>query len=200
MKPKGVDTAGRIEAALRHPDLGDRERVTLAGYLHFEARQGGACGAPGLCWPSDAELGAYLGRSEISVRRARKCLSDPKRLGGPLVRVTYVRPFGRLPDGSVAMHGANVVKLAIASPAATAAAHAHAEAITEVQERARELELARARARALADAIAETSDYARPGNDSSSHNVSSTLTLGRSPVRARAERRGGGGARRPIAA
>lgn len=158
----------RIEAALRHPDLGDRERVVLAAYVHFETLHGGRFGQPGLCWPSDGEVAAYLGRGEQSVRRARRALTAP-RAGGAVLSVRYVPPFGKLPSGEESAHGANVFALrGYAAPAAAPRAVAMANAQEEVTRREHALALARARAQVLSEQPVANDDGA-PG----SHNAPS---------------------------
>lgn len=116
MKPKKAPNdlalrTARIEATLRHSELADRERLVLHAYHHFEAMHGGACGKPGLCWPTDGELGAYLGRSDITTRRARRWLAAPGEGLAPFIAVTYVPPFHKLPNGQTSAHGANVIAL-----------------------------------------------------------------------------------------
>lgn len=143
--------ARRIEAALRHPDLGDRERVVLAAYVHFEGEHGGRFGHPGLCWPSDGDVAAYLGRGEQSVRRARRALTRA-RAGGAVLAVRYVPPFGKLPSGEESPHGCNVFTLrGYAAPAHAGHALAVADAHEEVAKRERALQLARARAQVLSE-------------------------------------------------
>ena len=88
----------RIEATLRHSELADRERLVLHAYLHFEPEHGGACGQPGVCWPTDGELGAYLGRSDVTTRRARRWLAKPGDGIAPFIAVRYVPPFHKLPE------------------------------------------------------------------------------------------------------
>jgi hypothetical protein len=186
----------RLEAVLRHPELGDRERVLLQAYLHFEPQHGGACGQPGVCWPTDAELGAFLGRSDVTIRRGRRTLAAPGIGVEPFIRVRYVPPFSRLPNGEQAWHGANVVTLLeLASPAADVASQEHAEADAEVVRL--ELELGKARRRAAAAAAkasverAIAGEDAAPANDGSSRNAPSLTALGWSPWPGLARSRGG---------
>lgn len=175
----------RIEAALRHPDLGDRERVVLAAYVHFEEEHGARFGHPGLCWPSDGEVSAYLGRGEQSVRRARRALTAP-RAGGALLSVRYVPPFGKLPSGQESAHGANVFTLrGYASPAAAPHALAVADAQEEVARRAHALALAKARAQVLSEQPVANDE------GGTSHNAPSRITPAWSHLNGHPLERGG---------
>jgi len=143
----------QIEATLRHAELADRERLVLHAYLHFEALHGGACGQPGVCWPSDGELGAYLGRSDITTRRARRWLAAPPDGIPPFLAVRYVPPFHKLPSGETTGHGRNVITLLeIAREASGETAPAPSADVLELADadaevRKLEAKLARARAR-----------------------------------------------------
>lgn len=137
-----------FELAMRHPELGDRERLLLQAYIQFEAQHGARCGHPGVCWPTDAELSEYLGRSAITMRRARRALGEPS-LG--IIRIDHLPPFRKLPDGSTTWHGCNLVTIlelaGDVAPARTELANATGEILR--------LERALAKARAQADAIAD---------------------------------------------
>ncbi len=150
-----VMATARIEAALRHSELADRERLVLHAYVRYEPLHGGACGKPGLCWPTDAELGAYLGRSDLTIRRARRALSAG---ASPIIAVEHVRPFGRLPNGVTTFHGANVIRLLdITGDAArdeSPAALELADADAEVRELEARLARARQRVQAAAGVVA----------------------------------------------
>lgn len=188
----------RIEATLRHSELGDRERLVLHAYHHYEAMHGGACGKPGLCWPTDGELGAYLGRSDITTRRARRWLAGPPDGVPPFIAVTYVPPFHKLPNGQTSAHGANVITLleiTHAEPEAVPTPEVLELAEADQEVRALEAQLARARARVQQSAqrLAQTRASAlrrRAG----SHNAPSQMTPGWSLLTGGSEARGGEGA------
>jgi hypothetical protein len=190
-------TTARIEAAMRHSELADRERLMLHAYVHFEALHGGACGVPGVCWPTDGELGAYLGRSDITIRRARRRLADPGVIGSaPFIAIRYVGPFGKLPNGETTWHGANVVTLLeIATPAAAPATRELADATSELAKLEARLARARQKVAALAAAAAEERTAAAAvANDvfpGSTHNAPCVSTPGWSLLREAFAGRGG---------
>jgi hypothetical protein len=203
MKPnRKIDP--RLERALRHPELGDRERVLLGAYLHFEALHGARCGHPGVCWPTDAEVGAYLGKSEVTIRRARRSLSEP-RIGAPShIAVRYVGPFGKLPDGTTSLHGSNVVTLQAvgaagagdAGPIELRDARTHVKTLeASIESAQRQLAAARARVEHLARAQALGAVIAQsPANEDggpTSHNAPSVITLEWSQESTQIPERGG---------
>jgi hypothetical protein len=157
----------RLEAALRQSELADRERLVLGAYVHFESVYGGACGRPGLCWPTDAEMGEYLGRSDLTIRRARRRLAEAPPGRRPFITIEYVPPFHLLPNGQKTWHGANVITLLdLAEPIAPAAPEL-AKAAAELEALERKVARARARVEALAAAAADP----QGGDDGSSHNA-----------------------------
>lgn len=198
-KRKGVDEAsvlrigpGPMTEALRA--LRDRERLLLQAYMHFERLHGAKVGQPGVCWPTDTEVGAYLGRSPATIRRSRGVLSS---MATPWIALRYVAPFGRLPDGTMSAHGANVVMLLeIGAPEEAPLVDELVSATTTL--RRIELDLAKAkkhvdslreRVLQVRDGAAANDDGARPGG--SSHNAPSVTTPGWSPRKAPPAERGG---------
>lgn len=143
MRSRGKYTNHRADVEGTRLGIGDRERLLLHAYLHFERQHGGACGKSGLCWPSDSEVAEHLGCSAVTVRRLRWLLRD-RRLGAqPFIAVHYVPPFGRLPNGKTSLYGVNVVTLLdVAGPCADAPRTEYGHALAET--RRLELELAKA--------------------------------------------------------
>ncbi len=207
-RKKAVDSqlllTARIEAAMRHSELADRERLMLHAYVHFEALHGGASGTPGVCWPTDGELGAYLGRSDITVRRARRRLADPGMGIAPFIAVRYVGPFGKLPNGETSWHGVNVVTLLeIATPAAAPVSRELTDATSELAKLEAKIARARQKVAALAaqaaDARTAAAAAAEVANDlsaSSPHNAPWVSTPGWSLLRVALAKRGGESPRR----
>lgn len=193
-RPKKI--LSRLEAMLHHPELADRERLVLQAYLHFEPEHGGACGKPGVCWPTDAELGTFLGRSDITIRRARRALAAPGKVGvNPWIAVQYIAPFGTLPSGEKTWHGVNVITLLeVARPEAAGVTIELREASDEVARLERELARARRKqAAAVAKASVERaiaeSEAANDGGGS--HNAPCVITPGWSIRPGLARGRGG---------
>lgn len=171
---------GQYEAAQTRRDLGNRERLLLQAYVHFAGLHGEPLGLPGMCWPTDAELGEYLGRAAVTARRGRKHLAEPSDGTAPSIRVRYVPPMHRLPDGAVTMHGANVIILLQVAAKERETSRAVADA--HVRNLERQLEAARRRADALAgDDTADPSRTITAGRGRSTHNAPLLITPERSP-------------------
>jgi len=141
--------AARIVAAVRFVELADRERMLLGAYLHFVDAHGEPCGLRGVSWPTDLELGAHLGVSQPTIRRARREL---ERAG--VIATERIKPFHKMPDGSTSWHGANVVTVLAQAKAAAPAQAELAGAAADVARLERRLE----RARAKLEAVAQASD------------------------------------------
>lgn len=137
--------AGTFAGALR--GLRDRERVLLRAYIDYALAETEKAGKPTpMCWPTDDEVAAHLGRSASTVRRSRARLAAGP---SPFITLAYVPPFGLLPDGTTSAHGRNVVML-LAGGAAEEAAAVRELAAAETDVRQLELALGKAKARVVA--------------------------------------------------
>ncbi len=157
-------------AALRHRELGDRERLLLHAYHHFESLHGAAIGQPGICWPTDGEIAEYLGRSVITARRGRGRLSHPGKGIAPFIAVRYVPPFHPLPTGEQTPHGANVITL-LEMLAQRPTPAALTDELAKLEERVREM-------RSRINGLAGQNPAATPRRRRSSHNAPSVITPG----------------------
>lgn len=193
---KQVDTAavlrigpGPMTEAIRA--LRDRERMLLHAYMHFGREQGGRIGEVGVCWPTDAEVGAYLGRSPATIRRSRAVLAT---MATPWITLRYVGPFGRLPDGTTSLHGQNVIMiLKVGAPEEAPAVKKFIGAMTTVKRIERELAEARALVDGLKEEVHQVHDRMAANDDASSHNAPSLTIPGLSPRKAPAPASEGGG-------
>jgi len=92
-----------VGAACAH-ELRPMERLVLSAYIDAADAQGAPIGLPGVCWPADSAVAAFLGTSVFTVRRARIELEQQA-----FIEVQHVAAGGELPDGSSTPHGAVVV-------------------------------------------------------------------------------------------
>jgi hypothetical protein len=92
-----------VRAASAH-ELRPMERLVLAAYIDAADAQGARIGRPGVCWPKDSLVAAFLGTSVFTVRRARHELEQQGH-----IEVQHVEAGGTLPDGTVTTFGAVVV-------------------------------------------------------------------------------------------
>jgi len=102
-----------VGAACAHA-LKPMERLVLQAYIDAADAQGAPIGLPGVCWPADAAVAAFLGTSIFTVRRARHVLEQQGH-----IEVQHVEAGGRLPDGSLTTFGAVVVTVLGMVPSAS---------------------------------------------------------------------------------
>lgn len=193
-KRKGVDVAAALrigpgEMVEALSALRDREWMLMQAYIHFERLHGARVGQPGVCWPTDAEVAAYLRRSPETVRRSRAGL-----LQAAFITLRYVPPFGRLPNGTTSAHGANViVLLEVGGPAEASARAELVDARAVVQQLELELTGAKKRVAALEETVAAIHDGVAANDDAAptSHNAPYVITPAWSPRKALARGRAG---------
>jgi len=182
-RAKVVDTAaalrigpGPMTDALRA--LRDRERRLLAAYMHFGREHGARIDQPGVCWPTDTEVAAHLGRSPATVRRSRRLLAT---LPTPWIALRVVPAFGTLPNGETSLHGVNVVMLLkVGAPEEGPTVEQLVAATTTMRRIEHDLKKARAHVETLTEKLHRVHDQAAANDDAApaaprSHNAPSVL-------------------------
>lgn len=178
-RQNGIDRAaalrigpGPMTDALRA--LRDRERMLLQAYMHFGREHGARIDQPGVSWPTDAEVAAYLGRSAATIRRSRSVLAT---MPAPWIALRYVPPFGALPNGETSLHGVNVVMLLkVGAPEEGPIVEQLVAATTTVRRIEHHLAKARAHVETLTEELHRVHDQAAANDDGdSSHNAPSVL-------------------------
>lgn len=132
--------------------LANRDRMVLAAYMRFATLASEKTGEPmPICWPTDAQIAACVGRSAATVRRSRAILAN---LPAPWIALRYVPKGGSLPDGSTTVRGIHVVTiLKVGAPEEGPAVQELAAARTTVRQLELDLASARERVRVLEEDI-----------------------------------------------
>lgn len=110
-KRKGVDARevlrmGPAQWNAQIDALPADDRALYVAYLRFAHREAERGGTLAACWPRDAEVAAFIGRSPEHVAGGRARLA---RRAAPFIAQRIVSPGGALPDGSRDFHKRRVV-------------------------------------------------------------------------------------------